>query len=164
MSETLTQTLARNPILAIAVAPDDALPFLDVSASGLLKDGMITVAEMRKALQRFIAPLIAFGQLEDEASYGYFKPRIACKIVGIDYNLGDLPVGSSLSFDLTKGGTEQSVVTTIGPSDDQFGQVIFPTALTLAAADVIRLKVKSVGSGSPGAFLQANLIIEPISP
>ena len=45
MSETLTQTLARNPILGSAVASGDALPLLDVSASGLGKDAMITAAE-----------------------------------------------------------------------------------------------------------------------
>ena len=61
MSETLTQTLARNPILGSAVASGDALPLLDVSASGLGKDAMITAAELRKALSTYAASANSTG-------------------------------------------------------------------------------------------------------
>lgn len=50
MSETLTQTLARNPLLGSALVRGDAVPVLDVSATGLGKDAMSTVLELMKAL------------------------------------------------------------------------------------------------------------------
>lgn len=50
MSETLTQTLARNPILAAGLAAGDALPLLDVSGSGLSKDAAVVLSELAKAL------------------------------------------------------------------------------------------------------------------
>lgn len=50
MSETLTQTLARNPILGSALVRGDAVPVLDVSATGLGKDAMATMLELMKAL------------------------------------------------------------------------------------------------------------------
>lgn len=53
MSETLTQTLARNPILAANVAAGDALRYLDVSASGLSKDGAMILSEIRKSFCGF---------------------------------------------------------------------------------------------------------------
>lgn len=49
MSETLTETLARNPILATALAASDAMRVLDASASGLSKDAAILLSELRKA-------------------------------------------------------------------------------------------------------------------
>lgn len=50
-SETLTQTLARNPILGAALAPGDAFGLLDSSGSGLGKDAAILVSELVKALR-----------------------------------------------------------------------------------------------------------------
>lgn len=50
-NETLTQTLARNPMLASSLASGDALRILDVSASGIAKDAAITVAELFKLLK-----------------------------------------------------------------------------------------------------------------
>lgn len=50
MSETLTQTLARNPLAASALAQGDGLSALDVSATGLAKDAVLTIAELVKAL------------------------------------------------------------------------------------------------------------------
>jgi hypothetical protein len=55
MSETLTQTLARNPVAAAALAQGDALPLLDVSGSGLSKDAAITFLELLKAMNGYHA-------------------------------------------------------------------------------------------------------------
>lgn len=61
MSETLTQTLARNPLLAAALAQGDALPVLDVSATGIAKDAMATLAELVKALSATTASANSTG-------------------------------------------------------------------------------------------------------
>lgn len=50
MSETLTQMLARNPMAATGLAAGDAVRMLDVSGTGLSKDAMLTLAELKKAL------------------------------------------------------------------------------------------------------------------
>lgn len=50
MSETLSQTLARNPLTAAVLAPNDAVPALDASSSGLSKDAALTFLELVKAL------------------------------------------------------------------------------------------------------------------
>lgn len=50
MSETLTQTLARNPLTGANLARGDAVPVLDVSGTLLGKDAMITALELMKAL------------------------------------------------------------------------------------------------------------------
>lgn len=61
MSETPTQTLARNSMLATALAQGDALTALDVSASGLGRDGMILLSELAKALAGYAASTNASG-------------------------------------------------------------------------------------------------------
>jgi hypothetical protein len=61
MSETLTQTLARAPITATGLAAGDALPLLDVSATGLSKDAAVVLAELVKALFAYNASTNASG-------------------------------------------------------------------------------------------------------
>jgi hypothetical protein len=50
MSETLTQTLARAPLAAGTLARGDALPVLDVSATGISKDAAALLSSMMQAL------------------------------------------------------------------------------------------------------------------
>jgi hypothetical protein len=61
MSETLTQTLARNPLTASGLAAGDAIPLLDISGSGLSKDAAATLNELCKALFGYAASTNASG-------------------------------------------------------------------------------------------------------
>lgn len=61
MSETLTQMLARNPMVATSLAQGDALRLLDISGSGIGKDAMLTLLEILKAMNGYHASTNASG-------------------------------------------------------------------------------------------------------
>ncbi len=150
-------------LAAADLAAGDLVVIGDVSASGNEKTKAMTRAELHKAVARFFVPIAAAGDLVATREYGYFKARIVCKIVGIDWTVGDLPQGDdALIFDLTKLGVAQARLVEIAEDADPYGQEIFNTAITLAVGDTVRLKVTQTGDEAPGAYLNANLIIEPI--
>lgn len=62
-SETLTQTLARNPMLGANLAAADALPLLDASGTGIGKDAAILLSELRKAISTYNAQSSSSGDL-----------------------------------------------------------------------------------------------------
>jgi predicted RNA-binding protein with TRAM domain len=105
-----------------------------------------------------VVPMIQVGDLAVNQLLGYYKPTAAVLVKGIDYNLGDAPAGSSLTIDVTKNGTAQTKTVTI-TAGTYAGQGIFGTPVSLAAGDVMRVKVTAVGSTAPGANLTANLIV-----
>jgi len=61
MSETLTQTLARAPLAAAGLAQGDALPVLDVSATGISRDAAATLAALAGALFTYAASANSSG-------------------------------------------------------------------------------------------------------
>jgi hypothetical protein len=71
MSENLTQTLARNPMLASAIAQADAFPLLNASGSGTGKDAAILVSELMKALTGYNASTNSTGNTT-------ITPGVAC--------------------------------------------------------------------------------------
>ena len=147
MSETLTQTLARKALLGSEVAAGDALPALDVSASGLAKDAGLTFAELRKALSTYnasanstgnttITPgVVALQHVEVITVTGAAGTRIiildtacapaaGCRIA-VRLNL---PATASILFDFrnaTSGGTQLTTMETDGSGDDAVAEFYY---------------------------------------
>lgn len=158
MSKNLSQLTA---ITAADTAAADLLYLFDVSEALGNRSKAMTRAEAQKMFARFYVPMRYVGELTDEQSFGYFLARINCKLVGIDWTIGDKPTGGDTTFDVTVDGVEQAAVTTITEAGNYYGQQIFAQAINLDAAQAVRLKVKSAGLTTPGAWLDANLILEP---
>lgn len=150
-----------TPLTSAELAAADLFVVFDISAAGALRTKTMTRAEAEKAFARYLAPMAAAGDLVDDREYGYFKARVACKLVGVDFTLQDLPEGGDLIFDITKAGVELGKTTTIAPDDDRYGQTIFAAAVAIAVGDVLRVKITQAGATVPGAYLNANLILEP---
>ncbi|MDE2618896.1 MAG: hypothetical protein KGL54_01915 [Sphingomonadales bacterium] len=138
MSETLTQTLARNPLLGSALAAGDALPLLDVSGTGLGKDAAILLGELRRALATFNASAnsagnttitpgpVALQHLEVITITGAGGTRViilagvpaAGCLCRVRFNL---PATPSILLDFraaTAGGTQLTTMATDGSGDD----------------------------------------------
>lgn len=153
---------------ALALVLDDVVR-VKVLAVGSTAPGAYLVAHLILAaaapadVEKFIyAPAIQPGDLAVDQLIGYFKPLKACNVVGIDYALGDAPVGAQVSLDVTVNGVVQAQVVNIA-AGVAAGQGMLGAPVSLAAGDVLRVKVLGVGSTTPGAYLTANLIIAPTS-
>jgi hypothetical protein len=102
------------------------------------------------------------GTATDEQGFGYFKAKAACQIQGMQIFAQVAPTGRNLTLDLINGvGAEQSKVGTL-TAGSTVQETTFGTPLTLAAGDVIQLKIKSVGSTEPGDSLTVQLFGVPV--
>ena len=148
MSETLTQTLARNPLTGANLAAGDALPILDVSGAALAKDAMITAAELRLALSTYAASanstgsstitpgVVALQHLEVITITGLAgtRPIIIAGVPGagcIARVRLVLPATPSILLDFraaTAGGTQLTTMETDGTGDDALAEFYYDGA------------------------------------
>ena len=112
-------------------------------------------------VREFLVPMAFAGELTDEQVFGYFKARSACRVIGAQLFAQIAPTGAAVTVDLINGAaTEQTKIATLA-AGAAVQETIYGAALVLAAGDVIRAKLKSVGSAEHGEFLTCNLIIAP---
>jgi hypothetical protein len=98
------------------------------------------------------------GSATDEQGYGGFTAPVAMTVLGVQLTAQTAPVGSALTVDLTDGnGSELSLVSTLA-AGSQHQQTTFGTAYSLAAGGVLKVRVKSVGSTTPGGYVAVNLV------
>lgn len=113
----------------------------------------ITVLQGNNTL---LVPMIFMGQLTDEQSYGYFVCPEDGNILDISHEAQDIPTGSNVSVDLTKAGAEQTKLSVL-TAGQQVEKTTFGSPLACQAGDVIRCKVKAVGSTNPGGWLKSTI-------
>lgn len=119
-----------------------------------------SAASDARYIRRDYVDLIFHGDLADEQSFGFWSPKIACRILGIQLAAQVAPTGAAVTVDLTVGGTEQTKIATLADAaSDQ--ETIYGTPLDVAADAAIRAIVKSIGSTEPGGYLTAKLIVQP---
>jgi hypothetical protein len=112
-------------------------------------------------VKEYLVPMDFAAELTDEQTFGYFKARSACRVLGAQLFAQVAPVGAAVTVDLINGAaTEQTKVATLADGVTH-QETIYGTPLELAAGDVIRAKIKSVGVSTKGEFLTCNLIIAP---
>ena len=130
------------------------------SGSSIANGISISQADARYIRREYVS-LLFFGDLVDEQLFGYFKANAACSIVGVQLTAQEAPAGAAVTMDLVYGAdAEQTKIATLADGAS-VQETIFATPLAVAEGGVIRGKIKSIGSGSPGGYLTANLIIKP---
>lgn len=104
------------------------------------------------------APSYYFGAAVADRTFGFFETPVAIDILGIQIAAQTAPVGSSLTVDLVdENGVELGLIGTLA-AGSQYQQTTFGAAYSLAENGMVRFKVKSVGSTTPGAYLSINLL------
>lgn len=112
-------------------------------------------------VRHFLVPMLYAGELSDEQTFGYFKAKSACRVLGAQLFCQEAPVGAAVTIDLIDGAAaEQTKIATLADGA-AYQETTYGAALVLAAGDVIRAKVKSTGVATPGQALTCNLIIAP---
>jgi hypothetical protein len=161
MADSLVRALASlNSSQLASQASSLSLP-LDPSSGDTKRATLATVREYVATGTRIYVPLPFFGELTDEQVFGYFKANVAVNVIGTLVTAQDAPTGSSATFDIVNGAnTEQSLISTLVAGDTE-QETIFGSPLTLAAGEVCRAKVKSVGSTLPGGWVTLTLICTP---
>jgi len=112
---------------------------------------------------KFLAPMVYTGRLNADgarALFGYYKVKHAGKILGAQLFAQTAPTGADVTVDLIDAGeAELSKVSTLS-AGEAAEETIFGSPLNVALGDVIRAKIKTVGSGNKGGYLTMNLICE----
>lgn len=106
-----------------------------------------------------LVPMIFMGELTDEQQYGYFVCPAAGNIIDISHDIQDVPTGADVSVDLTKAGVEQTKLSAIADGQ-QVQKTTFGAPLACVQGDVIRCKVKQVGSTFAGGWLKSVLTFQ----
>lgn len=109
-----------------------------------------------------MVPMQLFGGAEVDLLFGYFVAPGPCKLNGVQIFAGDPPDGADITCDVVLNGVEQSAISTLADGATKQSTDL-GTPLTLAAGDIVQLKVKTVGSTSAGGLLNCNLVIGPVS-
>lgn len=96
------------------------------------------------------------GNAIDEQVFGFFQPQVAARITGMIISAQVAPVGS-LTIDLVDSvGTELGRIATLTSAKDS--NTTYGAPYDLAANGIIRAKIKSVGSPTPGGYLTCTLL------
>lgn len=107
-----------------------------------------------------VIPMIFMGELTVDQSYGYFVADADGEIRSITHEAQDAPSGSDVTIDVTKNSVEQANPSVL--ADGQYVQkTTFGVAIPVSAGEVIRLKVKQVGSTDAGSWLKSNIYFRP---
>lgn len=121
-------------------------------------DGAEHVARSTVRLYPLAGVLI--GDAQDERIFGYFKADQACKISAVIIEAQEAPTGAALTIDLYNltGPVEMSQLATL--ADGALYQVTTYTGegVALTAGQAIRLRIKSIGSTTPGANINVKFI------
>ncbi len=115
-------------------------------------------------LQKVSVPMGTYaGELTDEQIFGYYRAQADIDIIGMHLSAQSAPVGADVTVDVVFGAsTEQSKIATLADGSGA-QETIFGVALRATAGQVIRLRLKTVGSTAPGSWLTATLIVQPVS-
>lgn len=141
-----------------AVVTPAATDILPVVQGGTNK--RLTSAQLLSLLRTY-ASLVFFGEATDEQVFGFFKAAHPVEVLGVQISAQEAPTGADLTLDLVNaGGVEQTKIGTLAAAAS-FQETIFPTALALAAGDVVKAKFKTVGSGVAGNGITVTLILKP---
>lgn len=112
-------------------------------------------------VREFLVPMLFHGELTDEQAFGYFKARSACRVLGMQIAAQVAPVGAAVTIDLINAAAaEQTKIATLADGA-AYQETLYDAALTLAAGDVLRAKVKSTGIATKGEWLTCHLLIAP---
>lgn len=158
----------RRAYAQLPVTVNGRVPNFVPTPANLPSTAYLTAAEIAalyvaKADARYLAANIFIGSLADETLFGYFYAEKATKILGMQLASGVAPVGADVTVDIVNSSSvEQAKIATLA-AGSRNQRTIFGSALELAAGDWVRLKVKSIGSTTPGSQLMANLICQPNS-
>lgn len=98
------------------------------------------------------------GSVALNSTYGFFQASSPTAISRIQISAQTAPVGSNLVITLVDGSGVSLGVTATLNDGLEYQQTVIDPPLALAAADIVRLKVTSVGSTTPGGYLTVNLI------
>lgn len=112
---------------------------------------------------KFLVPMIFTGRLTatgDSALFGYYKAKTAGTILGTQIFAQVAPTGSDVTVDLIDAGeSELSKISTL-TDGAKAEETIFGAPLVVDVGDVIRAKIKTIGSTVKGSYLTMNLICE----
>ncbi len=112
---------------------------------------------------KFLAPMLYIGRLNADgakALFGYYKVKHAGKIHGAQLFAQTAPTGADVTVDLIDAGEDELAKVSTLSDGAAAEETIFPAALDVEVGDVIRAKIKTVGSGNRGGYLTLNLICE----
>ncbi|GEM_PF-6588698 len=113
-------------------------------------------------IQRDYVPLVFFGDAVANQVFDFFKAKVGIAIYGVELSAQIAPVGSNLTLCLVDGANAEIAGTTAtltAGNKDQ--ETIFGAPIALAAAGIVRAKIKTIGSGTAGGYLNAKLITAP---
>mgnify|MGYP001598769755 CR=1 FL=1 len=107
-------------------------------------------------LQSFVVPYT--GQAQDEELFFQRKFDQDVTIKKIEISSRDAPVGSAITIDCTLDGAEQTKIATLAAGAAYQSTTLTPFNVT---TQLFGLKIKSVGSTSPGGELAITVHYQP---
>jgi hypothetical protein len=104
-------------------------------------------------------PIFFVGNAIADEVFGYFKPAVNITIAGMQIFSQSPPTGSSLTIDIVNSaGVEQSKIATLAAATSK-QETTYGSPLSVSAGAFVQLKIKSIGSTTPGGYLSCALIL-----
>lgn len=104
-------------------------------------------------------PMFFAGNAIDEQIFGYFLPAGNVSVSGMQIFSQVAPAGSDITIDIVNSsGTEQSKIGTLADGATKQATT-FGSPLAITGGSFVQLKIKSVGSTTPGGYLSVALVI-----
>lgn len=103
-------------------------------------------------------PIVFIGNAVLNQVFGYFKPTVTTTVSGLQIFAQEIPTGSNITIDIVdSSGAELSRIATLNAGSNK-QETSFGLPVPVTAGDFIQLKIKGIGSTSPGGYLQCALI------